>query len=75
MKYLKKFNESNLNIGDKFTAKRDYLDLFKVGEEYELVDSENNLGDDMYYFSHNGRKITAWPLKEFEINIQFDKLK
>jgi hypothetical protein len=67
-----KVNES-YEKGDKLVAKRDYLDLFKSGEEYEVCDIENNLGDMMYYVSHNGRKISGWGLKEFELKLQFDK--
>ncbi len=67
-----KINESYVK-GDKFIAKRDYLDLFKSGEEYEIYDIENNLGDTMYYVSHNGKKISGWGLKEFELKIQFDQ--
>lgn len=58
-------------IGNTLIAKNDYLDLFKKGEEYEIVDIEDNLGDEMFYVSHNGKKISGWGLKQFEIDIQF----
>ena len=61
--------------GDKFICNRGYLDLFKIGEEYEIVEilnfDDTIGGDDMYYVSHNGKKISDWALKEFELDIQF----
>jgi len=59
-------------IGAILVAKNDYLDLFKKGKEYEIVDIENNLGDEMFYVSYNGKKISGWGLKQFEIDIQFN---
>jgi hypothetical protein len=71
---IKTFEQhSSYNIGDILISRRDYLDLFKGGEEYEIVDIENNFGDDMFYVSHNGKKISGWGLKKFEIDIQFTK--
>jgi len=71
MKHLKRFEQHSYNIGDTLIAKRNYLDLFKNGEEYEVVDIENNFGTDMFYVSHNGKKISNWGLKKFEIDINF----
>lgn len=63
-----------VNKGDKFIAKGDYLDMFKNGEEYEVTGHENCLGDDMYFFSLNGRVVNSgWGLKNFEIEINFKK--
>jgi hypothetical protein len=71
---IKKFEQhSSYNIGDVLIPIKNYLDLFKAGEEYEIVDVENNLGDDMFYVSHNGNKISGWGLKKFEIDIHFTK--
>ena len=72
---LLKFREMNesYNVGDKVIAKHNYLD-FKKGEEYEITSSENCLGDDMFFLSKNGRKVNAdWGLKNFELDIQFDR--
>lgn len=74
MEHLKTFEQhTSLNIGDILIAKHDYLDLFRSGEEYEIYDIENNLGDEMFYVSHNGKKISGWGLKHFEITINFIK--
>ena len=59
------------NIGDILIPNRDYLDLFKKGLEYEIYDIENNFGDDMFYVSLDGKKISDWGLKQFEIDIHF----
>ena len=64
---------SKYKIGDIIVTQREYLLLFDEGEEYEIVDIENNLGDLMYYVSHNGKRIASWGLKEFELDIQFIK--
>lgn len=75
MNYLKNFKLfESYNEGQHLKAKRDYLDLFKEGERYQIYKSENNLGDDMYYLSHNGRKISGWGLKDYEIKIHFDEI-
>lgn len=63
---------STYKIGDILIAKRDYLDLFKKDEEYEITSLENNLGDDMFYLSKDGYKISGWGLKPFELDIQFE---
>ena len=74
MKHINTFEQySSYNIGDILVARRNYLDLFKGGEEYEIVDMETNLGDEMFYVSHNGKKISGWGLKKFEIDINFIK--
>lgn len=62
------------NVGDKFVAKRNYLDIFKKDEEYEVYQKENNLGTDMWYVKDiTGKKISVWGLKEFELKIMFTK--
>lgn len=58
-------------ITDILVAKYDYLDLFKKGEEYEIVDIEDNFGE-MFYVAHKGIKISGWGLKQFELDIQFE---
>lgn len=67
------------NKGDKFICNRGYLDLFKNGEEYEIVEIlnfDNTIGgDEMYYLSHNDKKISGWALKEYELDIQFKLIK
>lgn len=82
MKYIKKFESMNeLNVGDILIAKRDYLDLFKFGEEYEIYDIDDvgaklsfgKESEKMYSVSNNGKKISGWPLKEYEIEINFNK--
>lgn len=60
-----------ITVNTVLIAKRDYLDLFKSGEKYIVYSIENNLGDEMFYVSHNGRKISGWGLKMFEIQINF----
>lgn len=70
----KKFEQHlTYNIGDILVARRNYLDLFKRDVEYVIVDIENNLGDEMFYVSHNGKKISEWGLKRFELDINFIK--
>lgn len=75
MNYLKNFKLfENYSEGQHLVAKRDYLDLFKAGEKYQIYKTENNLGDDMYYLSHNGRNISGWGLKDYEIKLHFDEV-
>ena len=71
---MKKIDINTLNINDVLVAKRDYLDMFKSGEQYTIYNIEDILGDIMVFVSHNGKNISGWGLKEFEININFDKL-
>lgn len=66
--------DNNYDIGNTLIAKRDYLDLFKKLEKYEVVSKENCLGDEMFYVSHGGKKISGWGLKKFEIDINFDRI-
>lgn len=60
-----------IEINTVLIAKRDYLDLFKSGERYVVYTIENNLGEEMFYVSHNGKPISNWGLKMFEIQINF----
>lgn len=61
----------NYQINDVLVSRRDYLDLFKKDKEYQICDIENNLGDIMFYVSHEGKKISQWGLKSFELDINF----
>jgi hypothetical protein len=74
MKNLKTFEQqTSYNIGDVLIANRDYLDLFKANKEYKIYDIQNNLGDQMSYVENNGKKISGWVLKNFELQIHFTK--
>ena len=66
-----KMDNINYQINDVLVARRDYLDLFKKDKEYQICDIENNLGDIMFYVSHEGKKISQWGLKSFELDINF----
>jgi hypothetical protein len=61
-------------INDEVVAKKDYLDLFKKGEKYQVCELFDALGETMCYLSKDGKKISAWPLKEFELDIIFIKI-
>lgn len=81
MKHIKKFNEGVIedhpSIGNRYSCKRDYLDLFVSGMVYEIYQVEDNLGDIMYYLSNlsdANRRITGWGLKEYELGIYFNQI-
>jgi hypothetical protein len=63
-------------IGIILIAQRDYLDLIKKDEEYEIISTED-FGEGVVQavnLSHKGKKISGWCFKEFELDIHF-KLK
>lgn len=63
------------NIGDILIAKHNYLDLFFADRKY-VIDSEVDtfgMGEQMWYLSENGHKISAWPMKKFELDITFTR--
>jgi hypothetical protein len=60
-------------IGTVLIAQNNYLDLTIKGEEY-VVDSGEDFGEGIIqamYLSYKGKRITVWPFKEFELDIQF----
>lgn len=68
MKYLKLFKESH-NIGDKFIAKANYLDILKKGEEYEICKIEDPSGDlDRYEMElRRSKNLPTYPIKQDDL--------
>lgn len=69
----------------KYKCKRNYLDMFRKNNEYELYNSEDvnkhlipypDKQDIRSYFKDsNGKKVNIhWGLKDYEIELYFDKI-
>ena len=68
-------------IGTKLECLHNYMQdspsspfIFEQGEKYEIVEYVPLFGmnlPDMCYVAHQGRKVSAWGLKEFELDINF----
>jgi hypothetical protein len=59
-------------VGDQLQYKRDFLNMFQLGEIYEIYLKENHLGGVYYLFNVNtGEEISDYGLKSHQINFYF----
>jgi hypothetical protein len=57
--------------GQVLIAKNFYIGAFAKGEEYTIFRVENYLGDWMATVKDKDGRVVTWPLKQFEIDINF----
>ncbi len=60
---------------DIFTAKEDYLGLYKKGEKYKINETIRDGKYEKVYLEQNGIKISEHRLRWFELVLYFSKNK
>lgn len=60
---------------DIFTAKEDYLGIYKQGEKYQIIETIRDGKYEKVYLSQNGVKISEHKLRWFELVLYFNKNK